>query len=944
MKDLSTNARIYIIGTILVAIVLFGWNMTNIGMEKVLETLLLAALASLALIIKVEGTTQRSHYNFSFLVYSAAFFLLGTPEAMLVIVISNLVEWAWHKYPWYIQTFNIGCYIITIQITGMVFTWANPSGILFSWLGVITMLVAMGVYTLVNHLMIGIIVWLARGENFKQSGIFDFLPLMIDFTVLSMGAGVALIWTLDPIAIIFVIIPLYLLYSTLRVPSLERQTEIDPKTNIYNHRYFEKALEEELSRAHRFDRPLAIVMADLDLLRNINNTYGHLAGDEVLIGVAKILSDNAREYDVVARFGGEEFAILLPETTADEAYHIVEQIRIQIELAEFQVPTSITPIKATMSFGIANRENDSQTSKEILHNADAAVYHSKLRGRNRTYLFSDQIYQGLFKPFGPQESVVNITPDAIDSIPTDLPELPEELVEHKPMKPLVNPPKLSSPPVTMLPNRMIYSFILLVTLVSGGLLLLQLDPVEQVPLPGLLLFIAIVFFAEWFSLDIYVRNTAVSVSAAPLLAGFILFGPSGAVLLSLSFALAAYLKHNSPLSRLVFNFSNQLLAGMLCLGFLSLTGIDIAIDNPVVQLIMSLFMSMILYFSTTSLVSVAIYLSTGMSIKRTWKEQFGWLAPYYVVMGMIAYALVFGYTDAGMVGAMVVTFPLLLLRFSQKQYIDRTKAIVNELKEKNVILERSSTEISTLNEGLLKTLAEVVDLRDPFVLGHSQQVTNYAVLMAKTLGLSQDQVELIRKAGLLHDIGKLGIPERILLKPTKLTADEYMIVKEHVVLGAEILQASQSLHNLIPIIRHHHERYDGKGYPDGLRGEGIPIEARIVAVADAVEAMASDRPYRRAMELDQILIELEKNAGTQFDPEVVRAFEQITTEAGEALVINSARAGINLRLHTELDDIYNNLLKERLEGTAEKPQKENGTPIPVPALLDFTFTTLPRQG
>lgn len=945
MKDLSINARIYIIGSILVAIILLIRNMVNMGTENLWETLILAAIASLALIIKVEGTTNRSHYNFSFLIYSAAFFLLGTPEAMLVIVISNLVEWAWHKYPWYIQSLNIGCYIITIQITGLVFTWANPAGILFSWLGVITMLVSMGVFTLVNHLMIGIIVWLARGETFKQSGIFDFLPLMIDFTVLSMGAGVALIWTLDPIAVIFVIIPLYLLYSTLRVPSLERQTEIDPKTNVYNHRYFEKALEEELSRAHRFDRPLAIVMADLDLLRNINNTYGHLAGDEVLIGVSNILKKNSREYDVVARFGGEEFAMLLPETSAEEAFEIVEQIRLEIEQAEFQVPTSISPIKATMSFGIACRESDAQTSKEILHNADAAVYHSKLRGRNRTCMYSDQIYHGLFKPFGPHDSGVIITPDTAESIP-DVPCViaSEQTTDEKPTKPLVNPQKQTTPKNSIRSNRLIYGFILIVTLLSGGLLLLQLSPVEKFPLSGLLLFIVIVFLAEWFSLDIYVRNTAVSVSAAPLLAGCILFGPPGAVLLSLSFALAAYFKHHSQPSRLVFNFSNQLLAGMLCLGFLSLSGSDLTSDNHFIQLIFSLFMSMILYISTTSLVSVAIYLSTGIPIRRTWKEQFSWLAPYYIVMGMIAYALVFGYTDAGIIGAMVVSFPLFLLRWSQKQYIDRTKAFVNELKDKNIILERSSAEISTLNEGLLKTLAEVVDLRDPFVLGHSQQVTNYAVLMAKKLGLNDDQVELIRKAGLLHDIGKLGIPERILLKPTKLTADEYNIVKEHVVLGAEILQASQSLHNLIPIIRHHHERYDGKGYPDGLTGEEIPIEARIVAVADAVEAMASDRPYRRAMYLDQILIELNMNSGTQFDPQVVRAFEQITTYEGEALVINSARAGINLRLHTELDDIYNNMLKERREGKFIPAQvTEDSPPATVPARLDFSFTTLPRQ-
>jgi diguanylate cyclase (GGDEF)-like protein/putative nucleotidyltransferase with HDIG domain len=947
MKELSLQAKTYIFGTILAGATLLIWNLYQVGIEDIWITLCLAGIASLALIFKVEGTTNRSHYNISFLVYGAALFLLGAPGAMLVILISNLVEWVWHKYPWYIQTFNIGCYIITTQIASLVFIKANPDHILFSWLGVITMLVSMAVFTIVNHLMVGIIVWLARGENFKQSGMFDFLPLMIDFTVLSMGAGAALIWTLDPVAIVFVVIPLYLIYSTLRVPSLERQTEIDPKTGVYNHRYFEKALENELSRAHRFDRPISVVMSDLDLLRNINNTYGHLAGDEVLIGVANILRDHAREYDIVSRFGGEEFALLLPETTAEEAFEIVENIRLDIENAEYQVPTSLTPIKATMSFGIASRENETQSAKEILHNADTAVYHSKLRGRNRTYVYTDQIYQGLFKPYNLQESETDILQEHLGFEVLGIPGDMDEQVSQMPIKPLVNenhgerPPQPSSPR----PNRSVYLFILLISVISGGLLLLLLTPAERVSLPGLSLFIAIVFMAEWFSVDIYVRNTAVSVSAAPLLAGVILFGPAGAVLLSLSFALAAYLKHNSPPSRLVFNFSNQLLAGMLCLGFLHLTGIDYTINNDVILLIMSLLLGTILYISTTAMVTVAMYLSTGMPLGQTWKDQFSWLAPYYIVMGMIAYALVFGYTQAGMVGALVVTFPLLLLRFSQKQYLDRTRAIVSELKDKNVILEKSSKEISTLNEGLLRTLAEVVDLRDPFVLGHSQQVTHYAVQMAIKLGLSKEQVQRIHKAGLLHDIGKLGVPERILLKPSRLTPEEYEIVKEHVVLGAEILEASQSLHNLIPIIRHHHERYDGKGYPDGLSGEDIPIEARIVAVADAVEAMASDRPYRRALELEHILHELNNNAGTQFDPQVVIAFNEIASQAGSDLVVNSARSGINLRLHSELDEIYHNLLKDRMEEKVKPGARldEDIQSVSTTCMPNFSFTTLPRQ-
>jgi diguanylate cyclase (GGDEF)-like protein len=128
-----------------------------------------------------------------------------------------------------------------------------------------------------------------------------------------------------------------------------------------------------------------VIIADLDLLRNINNTYGHLAGDAVLIGVSRAMKQSIREYDVVSRFGGEEFAILLPETTLVQAYEKAEFFRKTIAAREFTIPTSTTPIRATMSFGVAQREDTRQTSNEIVHNADLALYNSKLRGRNRTF-------------------------------------------------------------------------------------------------------------------------------------------------------------------------------------------------------------------------------------------------------------------------------------------------------------------------------------------------------------------------------------------------------------------------------------------------------------------------------------------------------------------------------------------------------------------------------
>ena len=133
-----------------------------------------------------------------------------------------------------------------------------------------------------------------------------------------------------------------------------------------------------------------MVLGDLDLLRNINNTYGHLAGDVVLKGIADILNKSAGEYDVVSRFGGEEFAILMPETTEEEACQRVERLRLQVEQANFRVKTCPTPIQATISFGVSGRHaSDMETGEEILHNADVALYHAKLSGRNRVIIYDD---------------------------------------------------------------------------------------------------------------------------------------------------------------------------------------------------------------------------------------------------------------------------------------------------------------------------------------------------------------------------------------------------------------------------------------------------------------------------------------------------------------------------------------------------------------------------
>jgi putative nucleotidyltransferase with HDIG domain len=169
-------------------------------------------------------------------------------------------------------------------------------------------------------------------------------------------------------------------------------------------------------------------------------------------------------------------------------------------------------------------------------------------------------------------------------------------------------------------------------------------------------------------------------------------------------------------------------------------------------------------------------------------------------------------------------------------------------------------------------LAQAVELRDNYTGGHTNRVTNYSLLLAKELDLSEEEVHLIKIGTPLHDIGKIGIDDAILRKPGRLTAEEFKTMQSHTVQGAKILETIPDLHSVIPIVRSHHERWDGRGYPDGLLGEAIPSLARIVAVADAFDAMTSDRPYRKGMPADIAFAEVRKQSGLQFDPKCAEAF------------------------------------------------------------------------
>ena len=188
----------------------------------------------------------------------------------------------------------------------------------------------------------------------------------------------------------------------------------------------------------------------------------------------------------------------------------------------------------------------------------------------------------------------------------------------------------------------------------------------------------------------------------------------------------------------------------------------------------------------------------------------------------------------------------------------------------NVRLHQS---VITAYKSTIKALAATIDAKDPYTCGHSQRVTEYALRGAAALSLPAEDHEMLEYAGILHDIGKVGIAENILTHRGSLNTQEWEIVREHPRIGANILKEIPFLEKVKRLVLHHHERYDGNGYPDGLRGQDIPIGARLLAVADAYEAMTSLRPYReRTLTQEEAIEELENNKGTQFDPEVVVAF------------------------------------------------------------------------
>ncbi len=215
---------------------------------------------------------------------------------------------------------------------------------------------------------------------------------------------------------------------------------------------------------------------------------------------------------------------------------------------------------------------------------------------------------------------------------------------------------------------------------------------------------------------------------------------------------------------------------------------------------------------------------------------------------------------------------------------------IKSIEQMNTI-KNINTELSDTYEKLekaymesIETLRYTVEAKDPYTKGHSDRVSAFAVLIGEKLGLTKEEIHTLRIGGLFHDIGKIGVPDSILLKEAKLSDDEYSQIKNHPTIGVHILSNASIFADILPIVKHHHERYDGKGYPSKLSGTGIPYLARITAVADSFDAMTSKRTYRDALPIETVKDEITKNMGTQFDPEIAMLFLDILNNEYEKIL------------------------------------------------------------
>lgn len=388
------------------------------------------------------------------------------------------------------------------------------------------------------------------------------------------------------------------------------------------------------------------------------------------------------------------------------------------------------------------------------------------------------------------------------------------------------------------------------TIILAGLFVLGQAIIEGPAWQHIIFFILMTLLAEAMPVDTPLAGTTVSASFGLIYAAMIIFGPGGAALVAAFGTVSFSDLVKKPWYRNLFNMAQlafcTALAGRVYVAMGATPG-DLNMPADLWPLAVALAAHFLL---NSTLPTLAASLASGLPWLKVWHRAVLWVVPSFLALGPLGILLAIVYQDVGYAAILLFIIPLMVARQSFQLY-----------------RRMRQTYLETVH-----TLVQAIEAKDHYTRGHSERVAVYATAIARRLDLPEQQIDLIYFLSILHDVGKIGVKEQTLNKREKLNNDEWREIVTHSDTGANIVRSISFLRDGIESIRFHHERFDGGGYPKGLKGNDIPLGARIISVADAFDAMTSERVYRKAMPLEQAKQELIQGAGKQFDPEVVKVF------------------------------------------------------------------------
>ena len=705
---------------------------------------------------------------------------------------------------------------------------------------------------------------------------------------------------------------------------LEHQASTDALTGLYNHRTFHDRLRQEVMRASMEHDTVALVMLDLDDFKKVNDVYGHGIGDELLLQVADALRGSVRANDVVSRVGGEEFAVILPSGDHATAGALAERLRERLRGLEAEAAAA-GPL--TVSVGIAVGPDDAANPRELVACAEAAMMTAKSRGKGLVLAFDQTAYERPSAETVRRDDVRSIAHlkllqslsgklsrlNDVAQIGMTIAEELRLLIDYHNCRVFVRDGDDLVPVAfrgDLTPFEHASAVDRLRTQVGRGI-------TGRVAETGQPLLVGDAANHEFGERIAGTANIEESLLAVPLRFGSRVIGvvvvsklgldqfdADDLRLLEVLAGHAAVAVENARLyeaqrreaesATALLEFARDLARadGLAEVAERVVAGSARILSSPTASLWLQ-------DAESGDLVFLAEHAEPARPHERMMPRipasLLGpWLArtePYFVEASDYAYITaapantdgrfaIAPFTVEGRWGVIAAAIP------GHVQYGERELELLGGLAQQTTLALRSTSSFESLERTFVSTveaLANALEANDEYTSTHARWITDLALRVGAEVGLEQKELKRLELGALFHDIGKIGIPSEILTKPGPLNDEERAIVETHPLLGERILAPIEQLGEVRQIVRACHERFDGEGYPDGLSGEDIPIESRIIFACDAFHAMTTDRPYRKALSVREARRRLREAAGSQFDPRVVAACLRVleTRDDGE---------------------------------------------------------------